>query len=80
MSDTTDLIGFFTHNPLQRTVPKKQKYNKAADLWGMARLVRDDRKERVTQIVSRYNQGMQKTISERLTHRTVNQMGFRGPH
>ncbi len=30
----------------------------------MGRLVRDDRKATVTQIITRYNQGMQNTISE----------------
>ncbi len=30
----------------------------------MRRLVRDDRKAKVTQITTRYNQGMQNTISE----------------
>ncbi len=37
----------------------------------MDRLVRDDRKETVTQITTRYNQGMQNTISEHTTHRTL---------
>ncbi len=37
----------------------------------MGRLVRDDRKETVTQITTRYNQGMQNTISERTTRRTL---------
>ncbi len=30
----------------------------------MSRLVRDDRKATVTQIITRYNQGIQNTISE----------------
>ncbi len=34
----------------------------------MVRLVRDDRKATVTQITTRYNQGMQNTISECTTH------------
>ncbi len=38
-----------------------------------AQLVRDDRKATVTQITTRYNQGLQKTISERTTHRTLKQ-------
>ncbi len=42
----------------------------------MGRLVRDDRKATVTQITTRYNQGMQTTISERTTHRTLKQMGY----
>ncbi len=41
----------------------------------MDRLVRDDRKTTVTQITTRYNQGMQNTISEHTTHRTLKQMG-----
>ncbi len=48
----------------------------------MSRLVRDDRKAPVTQITTRYNHGMQNTISERTTHRTLKQMGYssRRPH
>ncbi len=48
----------------------------------MGRLVRDDRKAKVTQIATRYNQGMQNTISERTTRRPLKQMGYssRGPH
>ncbi len=42
----------------------------------MGRLVRDDRKATVTQITTRYNQGMTNTISEHTTHRTLKQMGF----
>ncbi len=42
----------------------------------MGRLVRDDRKATVTQINTRYNQGMQNTISERTTRRTLKQMGY----
>ncbi len=40
----------------------------------MSRLVRDDRKASVTQITTRYNQGMQNTISERTTSWTLKQM------
>ncbi len=45
-------------------------------------LVRDDRKATVTQITTRYNQGMQNTISECTTHRTLKPMGYtsRRPH
>ncbi len=39
----------------------------------MDRLARDDRKATVTQITTRYNQGMQNTISGRPTHRTQKQ-------
>ncbi len=42
----------------------------------MGRLVRDDRKTTVTQITPRYNQGMQNTISEHKTGRTLKQMGY----
>ncbi len=48
----------------------------------MCRLVRDDRKTPVTQIITRYNRGMQNTISEHTTRRTLKQMGSssRRPH
>ncbi len=48
----------------------------------MDRLVRDDRKATVTQINTRYNQGMQNTISEHTTRRTLKQMCYcsRRPH
>ncbi len=42
----------------------------------MGRLVRDDRKATVTQITTRYNQGMQNTISERTTRQTLKQMCY----
>ncbi len=73
--------------------PKKRKYpvsgscvdENALLMSGqrrMGRLVRDDRKVIVTQISTRYNQGMQNTISEHTTHRTLKQMGYssRRPH
>ncbi len=48
----------------------------------MGRLVRDDRNATVTQITTFYNQGMQNTISEQTTHRTLKQMVYssRRPH
>ncbi len=48
----------------------------------MGRLVRDDSKATVTQITTRYNQGMQNTISEHTTRRTLKQMDYssRRPH
>ncbi len=46
----------------------------------MGRLVRDDRKPTVTQITTRYNQGIQNTISERTTRWTLKQMGYSRPH
>ncbi len=42
----------------------------------MGRQVRDDRKAKVTQITSRFYQGMQSTISEHKTRRTLKQRGF----
>ncbi len=41
----------------------------------MDRLVRDDTKATVTQITTHYNQGMQNTISEHSTRRTLKLMG-----
>ncbi len=48
----------------------------------MGSLIRDDRKATVTQITTRYNQGMQNTISELTTLRTLKQMVYssRRPH
>ncbi len=48
----------------------------------MDRLVRDDRKTTVTQIITRYNQDLQNTISEHTTRRTLTQMdsSSRRPH
>ncbi len=66
-------------------VRKRENIQWAAVVWmkmpcwcqrRMGRLVRDDRKATVTQITTRYNQGMQNTISEHTTHRTLKQMGY----
>ncbi len=48
----------------------------------MGSLVRDDRKATVTQITTRYNRGMQNTLSEHITCQTLKQMGYssRRPH
>ncbi len=48
----------------------------------MDRLVRDDRKATSIQITTRYNQGLQNTISEHTTRRTLKQMdsSSRRPH
>ncbi len=48
----------------------------------MGRLIRDDRNATVTQITTRYNQGMQNIISECTTRRTLKQMCYssRRPH
>ncbi len=72
-------------------VRKKENIQWTAVVWmkmpcwcqrRMGRLVRDDRKATVTQITTRYNQGMQNTISERTTRRTLKQMDYssRRPH
>ncbi len=72
-------------------VQKRENIQWAAVVWmkmpcwcqrRMGRLVRDDRKATVTQITTRYNQGMQNTISEHTTRRTLKQMGSssRRPH
>ncbi len=48
----------------------------------MGKLVRDDRKATETQITTRYNIGVQNTISEPTTCRTLKRMGYssRRPH
>ncbi len=72
-------------------VQKRENIQWAAVVWmnmpcwcqrWMDRLVRDDRKATVTQTTTRYNQGMQNTISEHTTHRTLKRMNYssRRPH
>jgi len=73
--------------------PKKWKYPVSAVVWTkmpcwcqrseeIGQTVRDDRKATVTQITTRYKQGMQNTISEYITRQTLKQMGYssRRPH
>ncbi len=87
---TQPALGFTENGPKQRKYPVIGSCVDGGrkclvDVRGqrrMDRLVRDDRKTTVTQITTRYNQGMQNTISERTTRRTLKQMGYssRRPH
>ncbi len=96
ISKTTDLLGFSrtTISRFYRELSKKDTISNERQLCGrkglvdirgqrrMGRLVRDERKAIVTQIIICYNQGMQNTISECTTRRTLKQMGYssRRPH
>ncbi len=85
ISNTADLLGFHAQPSLEvyREWSEKEKISSEQQLCGrkclvdvrgqrrMGRLVRDDRKATVTQITTRYNQGMHNNISECTTHRTL---------
>ncbi len=96
ISKTADQLGLSrtTISRVYREWSEKEKISSERQLCGrkclvdvrgqrrMDRLVIDDRKTTVTQITTRYNQGMQNTISEHTTRRTLKQMGSssRRPH
>ncbi len=82
-SKTADLLEFSRTTFLTREWSKKENISSEQQLCGrkclvdvrgqrrIDRLVRDYRKAPVTQITTRYNQGMQNTISEHTTRKTL---------
>ncbi len=90
ISKTTDLLGFSRSSisrvcrewSVKENISSEQQLCRGkclVDVRGqrrMGRVVRDDRKATVTQINTCYNQGIQNTISEHTTRRTLKQMGY----
>ncbi len=81
---TQPSLGFTENGQKQKISSERQLCGRKCpvDVRGQRRLVKDDRKATVTQRTTRYNQGMQNTISEHTTRRTLKQMGYssRRPH